>query len=186
MLSQLNPVEVWSLRLNPSDLYNIERVKGDNPATGGGDTYIQIPARMVQSTLEFLGNPPLPPLGQPIPLLVRNASQAQAPAGQIEFWIKSDDQGGNPRMRIARQNRHRHNRFGGWSPAVHFPALPAWRKTADARALLNGIGGLRIFLARDAQGETWGGFTTGAPSPADANLPYAPIAWAPSDGGYWP
>lgn len=185
MLAQLNPVEIWSLRLNPSDFYNIERVKGDDPATGGGDTYIQIPARLVQATLRFLGAR-LPQAGSPIPLSVKNAASPQAPPEDIEFWIKSDDQGGNARMRIARQNRHRHNRFSGWAPGAGFPTLPAWDDTDDARPLLKGLGGLRIFLARDANGTVWGGFTTGKPSAAEANLPYARIVWAPSTGGYWP
>jgi hypothetical protein len=184
MLAKLKPVEVWSLRLNPSDLYNIERVVGDDPTTGGGDTYIQVPARLVHDTLVFLGTK-LPKAGAPIFLSVKDAANPSAPPEDIEFWIKSDDQGGNARMRIARQNRHRHKRFAGWAPAAQFPTLPAWQKTSDAKPLLAGMGGVRIFLARDANGTVWGGFTVGAPSPAEANLAYAQIAWAPSQGGYW-
>jgi hypothetical protein len=184
MLAQLNPVEVWSLKINPSDLYNIERIRGDNPPGGGGHTYIQIPARMVQPTLAFL-HAALPPLGTPITRMVKDASQPQLAAQPLEFWIKSSA-GGQPRMRIARQNRHRHVRFSGWSQSANFPTLPALHGTSHARALLNSLGGIRIFLARDGAQVLWAGFTVGSPSPTEAQLPYASIAWAPSRGGRWP
>lgn len=185
MLATLNPLEVWALRIDPSDLYNIERVRGDNPAGGGGHTYIQIPHAMVAPTLKFL-RARLPSLGQAIILDVKDPGHRQAPANQIEFWRKSDDLNGRPRMRIARQNRHRHARLPAWSPAAQFPILGAGQKTADARTLLRQIGGLRIWLARDANGDVWSGFTRGRPSAADSALPYAHVAWGNGPGGYWP
>ena len=39
--------ELWSLKLNPSDLYNIERVRTDRPKKGGGHTYIQNSESMI-------------------------------------------------------------------------------------------------------------------------------------------
>lgn len=184
MLSKLNPVEVWSLRLNPSDLRNIEPTK--RPANGGGQTYIQIPSRLVPATLKFLQVKKPPAQGQMISLQVKDPANPKAAPERIEFWVKSDDQGGNTRMRIARQNRHRHPRFSGWAPNAGFPKLGAGDQTPQAKAKLASVGGVRIFLARDANGVVWGGFTQGAPSLAEQKLPYAATAWAPSAGDYWP
>ena len=46
--------ELWALKVNPSDLYNIERVPEDKPKTGGGHTYIQVPKGQVPHLLKFL------------------------------------------------------------------------------------------------------------------------------------
>lgn len=181
MLAQLNPVEVWTRKLQPFELYNIERRLNDNPATGGGELYIQVPGSRVQSLLQFLGAH-MPPLGAFVTLQVKNPLQPNAPAEDLQFWAKSAN-----RMRTGPINRFRSSnmRPSGWSPAAGFPVLPPGHGTPQARALLNGLGGIRVFLARDAAGDVWAGFTQGGPTPAEAALPYANIAWA-GKGGHWP
>lgn len=181
MLAQLNPVELWTRKLQPFELYNIERRLNDNPATGGGELYIQVPETRVPSLLQFLGAQ-MPPLGAYVALQVKNPVMPNAPPETLQFWAKSQN-----RMRTGPINRFRASsmRPGGWSPAAGFPTLPAGHGTAQARALLNGIGGVRVFLARDGNGLVWAGFTQGAPTAAEAALPYANIAWR-GQGGYWP
>jgi hypothetical protein len=177
VLAQLNPVEVWTLRITPSTLYNIERV--GNPVGGGGHRYIQISGSRVPSILSFLGASMPPP---PIPLQVRNPYNPGSASEAIEFDRKSGS-----RMRITNQNRHSPSslRPRGWSPGSGFPTLPAGHVTADARALLNQLGHVHIYLARDAQGDVWAGFTQGAPTAAEASLPFAKIAWGTHRGGHW-
>jgi hypothetical protein len=187
MLAQLKPVELWTLELEGADLFHIEHVKSDDPQGGGGDLYIQIPAEMVAATLKFL-RAGMPAKRRHIKLAVKDPTHPQNPPQTIEFWNKSPDRAGNARLRIARQNRLRptSTRPTGWSPAAGFPTLASGQRTPAANAVLAGLGGVRLFLARDAQGDVWAGFTQGTPSPAESTLPYAHIAWAPSSGGYWP
>jgi hypothetical protein len=178
MLAQLNPVELWTLKITPSTLYNIERV--GNPPGGGGHRYIQIPGSRIASILGFLGANMPPP---PIPLQVRNPYNPASAAETVEFDTKS---GG--RMRITNQNRHSPSsaRPRGWSPQSGFPTLAAGQNTNHSRALLNQLGQVHIYLARDAQGNVWAGYTQGPPTPAEANLPFANIAWGSHPGGHWP
>jgi len=187
MLAKLNPVEVWSLELEAADLFHIEHVKSDDPSSGGGDLYIQIPAEMVASTLKFL-RAPMPAKRKHIKLAVKDPNHPNNPSETIEFWNKSPDRSGNVRLRIARQNRLRptSTRPSGWSPAAGFPTLAAGLRTPAAKPVLAALGGVRIFLARDANGDVWAGFTQGAATAVERALPYAHIAWAPSGGGYWP
>jgi hypothetical protein len=181
MLAQLNPIELWTRKLQPFELYNIERRHNDNPNTGGGELYIQVPETRVPSLLQFL-RAPMPPLGAYISLQVKNPAQPNAAPEALQFWAKSQG-----RMRTGPVNRFRASniRPGGWSPAAGFPTLPSGHGTAQARVLLNGLGGVRVFLARDGAGDIWAGFTQGPPTPAQAALHYANIAWA-GQGGYWP
>lgn len=183
MLSSLGPVEVWSKKLNPSELYNMERRAHDHPANGGGQLYIQINQTQFPGLLKFLGLSSPPGLGSTIPISVRNPRAPTALAQTLEFWVKSQN-----RMRTGPMNRYRgsNTRPNGWSPAAGFPTLPAGQDTNAARTLLNGLGGVRIFLARDPTGAVWAGFTAGSPTTIEASLPYAHLAWAPGTGGYWP
>jgi hypothetical protein len=181
MLAPLNPVELWTKKLQPFELYNIDRRLNDNPNTGGGELYIQVPGSRVPSLLQFLGAQ-MPPLGAYVPLMVKNPALPHSPAEELQLWAKSQG-----RMRTGPINRFRasNTRPGGWSPAAGFPSLPVGHGTNQARAQLNGLGGVRIFLARDGNGEVWAGFTQGPATPAEAGLPYANIAWT-GRGGYWP
>ena len=88
MLAQLNPVEIWTKKLNPFELYNIERRHNDNPYGGGGELYIQVPGTRVPSLLQFL-NAQMPPLGAYITLQVLNPSQPALPPQPLQFWAKS-------------------------------------------------------------------------------------------------
>lgn len=179
MRTDVNINELWSLRINPSDLYNIERTSDDNPPGGGGHTYIQIPRSQVQSLLEFLHDE-YPPNGFAIRLPVFDRTNPEAPPEEIEFWAKSAG-----RMRISRQNRHRHSRLTAWSPERGFPTLEPFDTTENAKELLDAIGGLHIFLARGENNLVWAGYTTGIPNPENARLPFADILWGESPGGLW-
>jgi len=171
--------ELWSLRLNPSDLYNIERTLDDNPRTGGGHTYIQVPKGQVESLLRFL-HKEYPPNGVPISLSVGNQGKPGTATEQIQFWAKSAN-----RMRISQQNRHRHSRLSAWSPESGFPVLQPNETTDDARALLKSLGGLHLYVARGEDQSVWAGFTTGTPSAEQSEEPFANILWGTSRGGYW-
>lgn len=177
-------MELWTKKLNPSELYAIERRANDNPVGGGGQLYIQVTEKQAPGLLKFL-KAQMPLLGHSIGVQVKNPALPNAAAQTLEFWAKSQD-----RMRTGPLNRFRASsiRPGGWSPApaAGFPTLPAGHRTAQAKQLLNQLGGIRIFLARDANGDVWAGFTQGAPTAAERQLPYSRIAWAPSSGGYWP
>jgi len=179
MHSDANIQELWSLRVNPSDLYNIERPRDVNPESGGGHTYIQVPTGQVESTLRFL-NEAYPPNGVPLIIKVHDQTHPNLAPEQVEFWAKSAG-----RMRIAQQNRHRHARLTAWSPSRGFPELVSNATTDDARTLLNDIGGLHLYLARAENGVVWAGFTTGEPSVKESRLPFANILWGNSRGGYW-
>lgn len=172
-------VEIWSLRLNPSDLYNIERHKDDNPQGGGGHTYIQVPKKQVENLLLFLGKE-YPENGDYISASVKDPRYPENLPEEIQFWSKS---GG--RMRIAQQNRHRHNRLSSWNTDRGFPSLQAGQNTNDANLLLSKIGFLHIYIARDSNGTLWAGFTTGAPSKIESKQPFVSILWGEGPGGYW-
>lgn len=171
--------ELWSLRINPSDLYNIERPIGDNPSSGGGHTYIQVPKSQVKPLLSFL-HEKYPQNGVPIILTVHNQGKPGSIPEQIEFWAKSAG-----RMRISKQNRHRHSRLSAWSPANGFPVLKPNETTDDARKLLKSIGELHIYIARGEDDSVWAGYTKGAPSNEQLELPFASILWGTSPGSYW-
>lgn len=179
MDSQLEIDELFSLKITPSDLYNIERTRSDKPANGDGDLYIQVPVSLVNPLLLFLGKT-YPPNGVPLILEVNNRAQPDLPGESLDFRSKSLG-----RMRIARQNRHRHSRLTAWTPQMGFPSLEAYQDTGDARSLLDSIGGLHIYLARAADGTVWAGYTIGRPSKREAQLPFANILWGDSKGGHW-
>ncbi len=174
IFGDISVVELWSIRLNPSDLYNIER--GHNPLGGGGQRYIQIGQPMVQPSLEFLkvGFADLP-----VHLPVRCIGQPEG-VDEVLFHRKSEG-----RMRIANQNRYAQHRCRAWSPANGFPSLQPHENTRDARTLLAGIGGLHVFLVRDGDGEIWAGYTTGSHTPADLKgFGFGPLLYE-GLGGYW-
>lgn len=179
MNGEVNIKDLWSLKLNPSDLYNIERPQDVNPPSGGGHTYIQIPAELVAPTLRFL-DVDYPAEGEPVSITVHDPSQPSSKPEQIEFWDKS-----GARMRIAQQNRHRHTRLSAWSPQRGFPHLDTNVTTDAARYLLRKIGQLHIYLVRDEGNKIWAGFTTGTASGQEALLPFANILWGSYRGGYW-
>ncbi len=171
--------ELWSLKINPSDLYNIERSLNDNPETGGGHTYIQVPRGNVENLLSFL-HQDYPRNGSSITLEVGVQQNPEMPLEKIEFWSKSAG-----RMRIAQQNRHRHNRHSAWSPERGFPSLEPGQDTRDASRILQDIGGLHIYIARCSEGSLWAGFTKGIPSKNENSLPFVDILWGNTTGGYW-
>ena len=172
--------QLWSLRLNPSDLYNIERVCDDNPENGGGHTYIQIPKGQVPHLLRFLGER-YPTNSQQISVMVSDQKAPNSTSEIIQFCSKSAG-----RMRISQQNRHRHSRLAAWSPQSGFPKLKPYKGSIEAKALIQEIGGLHIYLARDSNANIWGGYTTGPVPQASTYLPFSNILWGLNNpGGYW-
>lgn len=171
--------ELWSLRINPSDLYNIERVPEDKPDTGGGHTYIQVPKGQVDNLLKFLHSD-YPINGQALRVQVGNQKEPNAELEELEFWSKS-----NGRMRIAQQNRNSQNRLSAWSSASGFPKLDPFQGTEVASELLNNIGLLHLYLIRTSDKAVWAGFTTGQPSVTQLEQPFAKLLWGNTRGGYW-
>lgn len=176
MIPPIDINEVWSYRPNPSDLFNIER--SINPANGGGARYIQIRKSQLSDLLLFLGLPDVP--DEPVAVTVRSHFEPDK-TDEIVFTTKSQQ-----RMRIANQNRHFANRARGWSPSQGFPTLERTETTADAARIIDALGGLHIYLVRDAKGVIWAGFTKGSTPTSDiAGLPFAELLFGSSDGGYW-
>ena len=168
--------ELFALRINPSDLSNIERPPGTGPATGGGQLYIQVGQQMVEHLLRFLRQ--LDP--GPIDLTVASVGRPEL-RDVVQFDNKSQG-----RMRIRNQNRHRTGRVPAWSPANGFPSLPEEAaSTADARRLITSLGGLHVFLARVADGTVWAGYTVGTLDDRGGELPFAPLLSGDAEGGYW-
>lgn len=122
----------------------------------------------------------MPPNGVAITLDVGNQAAPNMPKQELEFRSKSAG-----RMRIARQNRHRHTRLSAWLPAAGFPSLASGQNTQDAAQVLEDAGGVHIYLARDEDGNVWAGFTKGQPSTKQSQQPFASILWGNSPGGYW-
>lgn len=171
--------ELWALKVNPSDLYNIERVPEDKPKTGGGHTYIQVPKGQVPHLLKFL-HIGYPDNGKKTTLLVGNQKTPNVDPEELEFWSKSSG-----RMRIAQQNRISQNRLSAWSPQYGFPKLESFEGTPIASTLLDAIGQLHIYLIRTSDGAVWAGYTKGKPSEEDLQQPFADLLWGQSKGGYW-
>lgn len=172
--------ELWSMRISAATLYNIERTTDDNPEGGGGAVYIQVAKGLVADLLLFLRSE-YPSNGEVIELRVGNFLSPSRPQEILTFSSKSQG-----RMRIANQNRHRAVRLSAWSPDEGFPSLEAGQNTQDARAVLEGIGGLRIFLVRGEDGNIWAGYTIGEANAAQAKQPFASINWGTTtSGGYW-
>lgn len=179
MFGDIDVFELWSMRINPSDLYNIER--SHNPQGGGGQRYIQIGARSVAPTLGFLR---VRAKDLPYQLPVRCIGQPDA-VDQIEFHVKSEDQGGASRMRIANQNRYSRHRCRAWSPSNGFPSLQPDQTTKDAQALFARIGGVHVFLVRDGEDGVWAGYTTGNQTPDSMRgFDFAPMLFE-GLGGHW-
>ena len=177
-MSKIAIDELWAMNVSAATLYNIERAVDDNPEGGGGATYIQIGKSLVPDLLTFLRSG-YPAPGQTIDLSAGDMTRPTLPPQPVVFQSKSQE-----RMRISNQNRHRASRHPAWSPASGFPTLGRGQRTPAAQALLDRIGGLRIFIARAPDSSCWAGFTTGAPDRATALLPFANIAYG-KRGGYW-
>lgn len=179
MIPNVDIDELWAIKVNGSDLYDIERPVGVGPKGGGGQSFIQVAKGAVPQLLRFL-RAPYPPNGQPIELPVASVGRP----GHVDIvQFASKSQG---RMRIPNQNRHRAERVHAWSPANGFPSLPADAvSTEHANELINRLGGLHIYLIRAADGVVWAGFTTGTLDDQGGALPFAYMLSGSHPGGYW-
>lgn len=169
----------WSQRITGSTLYNIERPLGDSPASGGGQLYIQISSRAVEDVLRFLGKP-YPSQGSPLRVPARAVGRPNQIA-DIEIAEKSSG-----RLRIPNQNRYRATRHPGWSPEVGFPRLePGSCSTMAANQLIDSIGGLHIFLARDEKDQIWAGYQIGTLDDESVHPELRKILSGTHRGGVW-
>ena len=157
MAARLVVDRIWWRSVQLGEFFNIERfprIKG-----GGGSLYIEIPSLIVPETLDFLG---VPGLGEATgrPAITIEAAVAGQPSvsGPIEFRPKT---GG--RLRIARQNRQQPNsqRHPAWTAARGFPAAPDNVQTKEEARPYFPAGGLRIYIAKTADGRHFAGFTKG-------------------------
>lgn len=179
MSSVQNLVAFWSQRITGSTLYNIERPLGDSPSSGGGQLYIQISGESVKDILQFLGEL-YPKQGNPIRVVARAVG---APEQEQEIEIAEKSAG---RLRIANQNRHRANRHPGWSPKQGFPSLSRLNcSTEAANELIEKLGGLHIFLAKDDRGEIWAGYQTGSVTDQSIDPDLRRILSGSHRGGVW-
>lgn len=172
-------VAFWSQKITGSTLYNIERPLGDSPSSGGGQLYIQISGESVKDILEFLGEP-YPQQGAPIRVAARAVGSPEQ-VQEIEIAEKSAG-----RLRIANQNRYRATRHPGWSPSLGFPSLsPVNCSTEAGNQLIDSLGGLHIFLARDEHGEIWAGYQTGSVTDPSLDPELRKILSGSHRGGVW-
>ena len=177
----MKPIEInelWSMKLTPSDLYNIERGEGEGPVGGGGQGFIQIAKKNVLNLLKFVGKNYS---DLPINLEVHNFFTLSGGVERINLSSKS---GG--RMRFNNQNRHRTPRLTAWSNTHGFPVIGKNDATDIAKETLNQIGGVRLFLARSVNGEVYAGFTQGEADEQESEQPFAEQLWgSAAKGGYW-
>ncbi|EJG1640288.1 hypothetical protein ACHELT_004032 [Vibrio alginolyticus] len=171
--------ELWSLKLNASDFRNIERVEGDNPESGNGQLYIQIPKGFVESLLTFIRKD-YPENGVVHEIEVYDIKKPDLTPKILGFQSKSMG-----RMRTSKQNRHRNDRLCAWLPDRGFPTLEPFATNDDAKRVLRECGNVHLFLARVQGEKVYVGFTKGEPSDSDASQPFAGLLWGEGKGGYW-
>jgi len=160
MTQKLTIDRIWWRNVQPGEFYNIERyhqIEG-----GGGSLYIEIPSSMVPATLDFLDVTGANVDSLPVITIEAGVVGHPGASGPIEFQRKKGS-----RMRIARQNRQQPNsqRHPAWTAARGFPSAPD-----DVRNKEEGLpyfpdGGLRVYIAKSAEGDYYAGFTKG-PRPA--------------------
>lgn len=185
LVTELIIEELWCLKINANDFYNIER----GPKTvdgGGGQTFIQIPKALVKGLLTFFREKY--PEDEDFVFEVKNQKQPDMEPEELDFGKQTED-----RMRI--KNQKTHSRLSAWHQNSGFPSLETVAKKNkrvnnpfskdDAEELLNKIGQLHIYLARTSDGEIWAGYTKGEPDIAQKKLPFSKLLWGDSPGGYW-
>jgi hypothetical protein len=157
MTQKLNVDRIWWRNVQPGEFYNIERhhqIQG-----GGGSLYIEIPSSIVPQTLDFLDETGSNVKALPVITIQARVHGSPSESGPIEFHRKA---GG--RMRIARQNRQQPNsqRHPAWIAERGFPSAPDdVRDRGEALAFFP-PGGLRIFIAKTAEGDYYAGFRKGS------------------------
>lgn len=162
MAQQLNVERIWWRKLQDGEFYNIERYPRLDSG-GGGSLYIEIPKSMVPQTLDFLGATGSNVDALPVITIEAGVIGGLGLSGPIEFHRKA---GG--RMRIARQNRQQPHcqRHPAWASARGFPSAPDNVRNKDETIPYLPDGGVRIYIAKTAEGEYYAGFKTG-PRPAE-------------------
>jgi hypothetical protein len=156
MTEKLNIDRIWWRNVQPGEFYNIERyhqIEG-----GGGSLYIEIPSSMVPATLDFLEASGANVDSLPVITIQAGVVGSPGLSGPIEFQRKA---GG--RMRIARQNRQQPNsqRHPAWTAARGFPTAPDGIRNKEEALPYFPEGGLRIYIAKTAEGDYYAGFKTG-------------------------
>lgn len=164
MGQQLNVERIWWRNVPVGEFYNVERHPSVTPG-GQGSLYFEIPKSLVRATLDFLDLPGLDAL--PFTIQAGIAGE-DGIAGPIEFQRKASGPNENDRMRITRQNRQMAGaqRHPAWTAERGFPAAPSDVRSKEEAAPFFPEGGLRIYIAKTAEGGYYAGFTTGL-RPAD-------------------
>lgn len=155
-------VAIWWRELQDGEFFNMER-STRLYANGNGALYIEIPKGITAETLTFFDRTPADLLGGGFQVLAVPLGSTDGLAFPIDIKIKS-----SARLRIANQNRQAtpNRRHPAWSSAAGFPIAPDdVAKREDAVAYLP-EGGVRIFIAKDADGTFYAGYTAG-PAPAE-------------------
>lgn len=161
MAQQLNVERIWWRKLQEGEFYNIERYPRLDSG-GGGSLYIEIPKSIVPQTLDFLDAAGSDVDALPVITIEAGVIGESGLSGPIEFHRK-----GGGRMRIARQNRQQPNsqRHPAWTSRRGFPSAPDRVRNKKEAVPYMPDGGVRIYIAKTAEGEYYAGFTTG-PRPA--------------------
>lgn len=152
---------IWVRPVTSSNFFDIERERHQRGGGGGSSLYIDIPSSHVPDLLDLLGHDAETEFtGFEIPTGVVGAPDVDAPL----IWAPKS--GG--RMRLF-QNRQSGPdiRHPAWRAARGFPmAADSIASTDEARAVLDGVGGLVVYVVKTKAGDFLAGFLTGE-YPAD-------------------
>jgi Protein NO VEIN, C-terminal len=166
-----------------ADFFNIERTRQAGPAGGGGQSYISISFQglAAEDLARFLGVTPSDRLLAERPTVrldsvgVVGDPDLRAP---LEFAPRYKE--GDPRYRIARQNRQFQTRHPAWSSARGFPVAPDDVVRGDTR--MPDLAYLKIYVAQLDSAEYVAGFTNRDVRPSELpNDPQLDVLFEPFD-----
>jgi hypothetical protein len=156
---------IWYRQLTRGDFFHIERRREAGSESGGGQTYIDIPATVRKALFDFLGEKE--PSDNKWPLLTRDVDTIGAPGTVSPLRFGINRQGETPRYRILRQVRQRASseRHPAWTDQFGFPRAPDTVASPGEAETYLPAGGARVFLARTVEGKLYAGHTAGSSLP---------------------
>lgn len=166
MSDDVHVERIWWRNVPKGEFFNVER--HPNVTQGGqGSLYFEVPESLTPKTLDFLGVSSLALLPHAIQAGLADDLNSGISA-PIEFRRKSHT---SLRIRIARQNRQMSGaqRHPAWDAIRGFPSAPNDVKSSSQSDPHFPDGGLRIYIAKTAEGDYYAGFTTGR-RPADMDV----------------
>ncbi|NVC25560.1 hypothetical protein E7Z53_19300 [Kocuria salina] len=158
MSDDVHVERIWWRNVPKGEFYNVER--HPNVTKGGqGSLYFEVPESLTPKTLDFLGVSNI----ESLPYTIQAGLADEIDSGitwPIEFRRKSNT---SPRIRIARQNRQMTGaqRHPAWDRTRGFPSAPDGVQNSSESDPHFPDGGLRIYIAKTADGDYYAGFTTG-------------------------